>query len=248
MTHSGHKLCGYQYMSTSQNIHWNRLSIEAAAIVGSILLAFAIDAWWDQQREVRDAEDQVARVVSELRANTAILQAQDRSLEYTTQAAREFLTMMGPAVEPVSMQVVGSMMYRIFGQPTLSMSDSATQDFLSSGQLTDGRWIDVRLGLTELLSESQVAQNASLELREMRPDMLGHMQTFVSGLDVVKEHHLMVAYPESRFVSDTSVLLSDIQFEGQIANYAIRMEINRENVHELLGRHSNVIDMIEDRQ
>ena len=30
---------------------WKRLSIEATVIVGSILLAFAIDAWWDQRQE-----------------------------------------------------------------------------------------------------------------------------------------------------------------------------------------------------
>jgi hypothetical protein len=40
-------------MAESQIIPWKRLSVEAAAIVASILLAFAIDAWWDdyQQRK-----------------------------------------------------------------------------------------------------------------------------------------------------------------------------------------------------
>jgi hypothetical protein len=32
-------------------IDWKRLAIEAAAIVASILLAFAIDAWWDERGE-----------------------------------------------------------------------------------------------------------------------------------------------------------------------------------------------------
>jgi hypothetical protein len=38
-------------MAEAQRIPWKRLSIEAAAIVVSILLAFAIDAWWDQRQE-----------------------------------------------------------------------------------------------------------------------------------------------------------------------------------------------------
>jgi hypothetical protein len=38
-------------MHNSQNIPWKRISVEAAAIVGSILFAFAIDAWWDQRAE-----------------------------------------------------------------------------------------------------------------------------------------------------------------------------------------------------
>ena len=123
------------------SVNWNRLLIEGLVIVVSILLAFAIDAWWDQQREARDAEDQVARVVAELRANIAILEVQDQSLDYTTRAAREFLSIMGPDAEPVTTQEIGSMMGRIFGVPTLSLTKSATQNFLASGQLTDGRWI-----------------------------------------------------------------------------------------------------------
>ncbi len=228
-----------------QPVDWNRLVVEGLVIVVSILLAFAIDAWWDQQREVRDANDQVARVVSEFRANVAILQAQDQSLEYTTRAAREFLSIMGPDVGPVSIQDIGSMMFRIYGVATLSLSNSATQNFLSSGQLTASRWIEVRLSLAELLSEVQQAENSSSELRQMRPAMLEHMQAIVSGLDVAKEHPLMADYPASRFISDTSALLSDRKFESLIANYAIRMEINRQNVQALLERHIAVIDLIE---
>ncbi len=42
-------------MSKSPNIAWKRLAIEAPVIVISILLAFAIDAWW-QERDERQAE------------------------------------------------------------------------------------------------------------------------------------------------------------------------------------------------
>ncbi len=45
-------------MTETQNIPWRRLSIEAAAIVASILLAFAIDAWWEE-RGLRIEEQQV---------------------------------------------------------------------------------------------------------------------------------------------------------------------------------------------
>jgi hypothetical protein len=42
-------------MTDAQEIPWKRLSVEAAAIVASILLAFAIDAWWEERLE-RDSE------------------------------------------------------------------------------------------------------------------------------------------------------------------------------------------------
>lgn len=45
-------------MSNKQSIHWKRIGIEAVAIVGSILLAFAIDAWW-QERKEQDREREI---------------------------------------------------------------------------------------------------------------------------------------------------------------------------------------------
>jgi hypothetical protein len=42
-------------MTETQSIAWRRLSIEATVIVASILLAFAIDAWWEERGE-RNAE------------------------------------------------------------------------------------------------------------------------------------------------------------------------------------------------
>jgi hypothetical protein len=43
-------------MTDTQPIAWKRLTIEATAIVVSILLAFSIDAWWSNLQE-REAED-----------------------------------------------------------------------------------------------------------------------------------------------------------------------------------------------
>jgi hypothetical protein len=45
-------------MTESRLIPWKRIAVEAAAIVASILLAFAIDAWWDERNE-RNEESEV---------------------------------------------------------------------------------------------------------------------------------------------------------------------------------------------
>lgn len=60
-------------MTNSQDISWKRISIEAAAIVASILFAFAIDAWWqDRQEEISD-NTHLATVVKELRTHEILL-------------------------------------------------------------------------------------------------------------------------------------------------------------------------------
>jgi hypothetical protein len=47
-------------MPGNGTISWPRITTEAAAIVGSILLAFAIDAWWDE-RQLRAEEQEILR-------------------------------------------------------------------------------------------------------------------------------------------------------------------------------------------
>jgi hypothetical protein len=38
-------------MADSRNIPWMTISVEAVAVVMSILLAFSIDAWWTEKKE-----------------------------------------------------------------------------------------------------------------------------------------------------------------------------------------------------
>ncbi len=51
-------------MVGNEKLPWKRLTVEAAAIVGSILLAFAIDAWWEE-RQTRFEEQQILQGLRE---------------------------------------------------------------------------------------------------------------------------------------------------------------------------------------
>ena len=53
-------------MNETQKIPWKRISVEAAAIVASILLAFAIQAWWEEQQEKRDEKTYLTSLRQEL--------------------------------------------------------------------------------------------------------------------------------------------------------------------------------------
>ena len=56
-------------MTKNQSIPWLRIGAESIAIVGSILLAFTIDAWWDQRVERRLEAQQLERLQVELATN-----------------------------------------------------------------------------------------------------------------------------------------------------------------------------------
>jgi hypothetical protein len=44
-------------MTESPSIPWGRLTAEATAIVISILLAFSIDAWWDDRKDIAEERE-----------------------------------------------------------------------------------------------------------------------------------------------------------------------------------------------
>ena len=62
MTQSGHLQTHDLNMTETQKIPWHRLAVEATAIVGSILLAFSIDAWWQDRNEI-DVEQRLLAVL-----------------------------------------------------------------------------------------------------------------------------------------------------------------------------------------
>jgi hypothetical protein len=60
-------------MPEQLNIQWKRISVEAAAIVGSILLAFVIDAWWDGVQERAEERKVLSAIRAEFVMNLEIL-------------------------------------------------------------------------------------------------------------------------------------------------------------------------------
>ena len=52
-----------------QQIAWKRLFAEGAAILISILLAFAIDAWWEERKEQREARQSLSALRDEFLAH-----------------------------------------------------------------------------------------------------------------------------------------------------------------------------------
>jgi hypothetical protein len=56
-------------MSKSQEIPWKRITAEGAAILVSILLAFGIDAWWDERQDRVELRGMLLAVLEDFRAS-----------------------------------------------------------------------------------------------------------------------------------------------------------------------------------
>jgi hypothetical protein len=75
-------------MTDHEKIPWKRLTVEAAAIVASILLAFSIDAWWENRSLSQDEVESLTLLQRDL--NISITQLSDFSF-YAESAAKAAL-------------------------------------------------------------------------------------------------------------------------------------------------------------
>ncbi len=78
-------------MSDDRTIPWGQIVIEAVAIVVSILLAFWIDAWWDERQEREDAKVVLSSLRDELTEVSEFMPFHDRYAAALRESARRLL-------------------------------------------------------------------------------------------------------------------------------------------------------------
>ena len=71
---------------------WKRIVIDVPTIVGSILLAFAIDAWWDEFRDREDAEIVLSSLHDELVELEEFISWQGQFVKAINYSAKQLLT------------------------------------------------------------------------------------------------------------------------------------------------------------
>ncbi len=122
-------------MTTISRDRWLILAAEGVAIIVSILLAFAIDAWWEE-RVTRQQE--VALLVSlhaDFQASQAHLQQWVVGNRFIERNATELLQRLRSANRDERITVSGEQLVAAISTPTYDPTDSTLQVAMASGQL-----------------------------------------------------------------------------------------------------------------
>jgi len=135
-----------------QTTYWNRLAIEGFVIVVSILLAFAVDAWWDE-RQKRDSEiQQLNRVAAELEINAARIRTKLETLSRARDATSELISWMGPKPTIVSPESFSETFVQMYSIGMFRLVRAASEDYLAAGLIDSARSAEVRYALSEWYS------------------------------------------------------------------------------------------------
>jgi hypothetical protein len=89
-------------MTKRRDIPWPRILVEGTAIVASILLAFTIDAWWDERNERADEREVLLALKAEFEANEREARAVIDHHEDSIQRIRDFKSMRPDSIEAMA--------------------------------------------------------------------------------------------------------------------------------------------------
>jgi len=141
-------------MNTDRTIPWPRIAVEGVAIVASILLAFAIDAWWDDRQ--RDESEQVflQTLLDDLRVKQVLLADMSKFSEAIIESVETLLRAASNTEQMLSEDAID----HLIGD-TWWVNNDALWDSAPLSQLVEGNNLSLisNAGLVQELGALQVA-------------------------------------------------------------------------------------------
>jgi len=241
-------------MTNNQKIPWARLALESIAIVGSILVAFAIDAWWEDRQERREERSYLTSLRQEFVSGLDSV-AQSESIH------KEILDANVDLINQIQAETRASVeslhyMFSLLSRPTdLRLPRAVFDDLISSGGTQLIRSDDLRIALAlygRTLDLFQIDNDAAWATWEQR------IQPYLEGR-VPRLDRLMVGsfgrslrqsgreppFGLSRHEADFEGVLADPVFEDMIAERWLRIENRLGNIRELQNLIEEIVRMIE---
>jgi hypothetical protein len=223
-------------MTANEKIPWKRLSVEAAAIVGSILLAFAIDAWW-QNRAERIVEVQYLEAMREDLVHSLKLLDDEEAWQRKQVGYLEAL-LNSIASTPYSDELRRWIDDGLFNVGTYQPQISSLQDLESSGQTQIIRNQDLRR-LLAIVSQKMVS------LRNVQADFQLSQQTVIDPflVDKLDLSKILLSFPADE-TADLSILGTN-EFRSRVAfKISLRREVSMQQL-EIRAAFEEALELIE---
>jgi hypothetical protein len=213
-------------------------------IVVSILLAFAIDAWWEERIARNFEVEQLVRVSAELEANSERLQRKIDTISAAIEGAGDFISWMGPKPIDVSADVYRKQWGKFYSIGTLSVLRSAAQDYLATGRAGKARHEDIRHALAVWHTDADELEDQYDLLRVAHANINDYLQNLVPLLHDITASGAVDENLASKFPYDHGEVLADPLLESRMAIYLIRLEFVLDQALDLQQQQSELMDII----
>ena len=223
-------------MKDPQEIPWKRIVVEATAIVASILLAFAIDAWW-QDRTERKIEDQYLHALREdILSSLELLDDDEASQQQQVEYLESLL--LTNANTPYSDELRLWIDDGLFNVGTYQPQISALHDLESSGQTQIIQNQDLR---RVLASVRQKLNDLVITQRDFQLSQ----QTLIDPY-IVDNFNLSILMLDRAGNSETNLTaLGSSDFQSRVAfKISLRGEVSQSQ-HEVRVAFTEALELIE---
>jgi hypothetical protein len=231
-------------MTTESRIPFRRLATESLVIVASILLAFAIDAWWEERREREAQLERLSRVAAEIHINQQLVSEKIEDIDVAIAGTSEYLSWMGPEPRQVSLEVFAKQWERMIDIGMFSLVRRAVDDYLSSGDPTTTDQAHVRDALLSWYAEADRIEQQYDLLRAEHGKLGDYINTTIPGLHTASTLSVMEHHPRSKFPLNPDTTLSDPTAESLLANYLIRLEFISMRLNDYRDHQTELLDAI----
>ena len=232
-------------MAGSRIIPWRRIGVEAATIVASILLAFAIDAWWDERVDQSRNQEQLRALAIEFGEVELHLKHYETQLLKLRQAVSDLLSHIGPQTQVQTVDSLYALMDLSFRASKMELPTASLQALLVSGELSAVSDDKLNALLASWPARVSNLRNQSGLLEENREEIIRYLHDKVPTLSIAYKTNHMNHYPDSSFVGDPEHIQRDMKVEGLFGNRGMLIEDTLEIVTRLQDHVVNTVNLIE---
>jgi hypothetical protein len=154
-------------MTANENIPWKRLSVEAVAIVGSILLAFAIDAWWEERLDRQMERDDLESLHAEFIRNRDRMNEMRTAGKAETASAAMYELVADHLGQDLPVDVPNTTLNLVRAAPTFDAVTPALDGLILSGRLENIRDREVLLAIHYWQRHLQQVEETELDARKL---------------------------------------------------------------------------------
>ena len=232
----------------TRSIPWLRVSVEGVVIVGSILLAFGIEAWWARIESHRNALAELGTVFEEVHEARTQLQdvvrwrERERSAALSVQARLEGVSPDNPIALPDTLFALS------FGMKLVTdASTRATDAFITSGHIDEVEDFELRQALLSWTSSLTDLRDDEVRFGavqdQLMEDFYDRMVITVMGLLVPT----FLAGPLAPVASPGDEVLAEypIRARNFLAQWAGTLQLLSRESSALLGQADELIGLIE---
>ena len=201
-------------MTPTRSVPWLRVFVEGVVIVGSILLAFGIDAWWEGRQERQEAEQQVELLGAEMVRNRDLLQLSDSFARNARTGLDTLIAAMSPTPTALSLDSVQQLLRPGLGMADLDFEMSALESVLASDLLDLRRDSALHRQMVEFRAQAGMFSRDVARFVDVRERVTDHLLSIAPGA--------LMGGDEATFPVSVPALLSDAKLQALLGELRTR--------------------------